>query len=198
MAHNLGDPCVGGGRRDKEDQVKPGGLAERAALGRFFGRQIGDDQPVGAGGGGFGDEARQAVAQKWVEVAHQHQRRAQPAPAQLADRRQAIGQTHAIGQRLLGGTLDRRAVGEWVREWHAQFEQIGAGSLKRGRQLQRRVALGEADHQIWHQGGAASGLELGERFGDTAHICSKCTLHIVNWKTLRQFTICNLQSTGRP
>ena len=81
------DPLVGAGRRQQRHQVEAVGAAALQQLAGLVVRQVGHDQPVGAGRGGVGAEALFAVGQHRAGVGHRHQRHRHP-PAQLADRLQ--------------------------------------------------------------------------------------------------------------
>ena len=93
------------------------------------GGQVDDDQAVGAGGGGVaregGDAAQRAVGpggiggvvgEERVEVAHQRDRDADAAGAQLGHGAEDAAQRGAGRQRDGVGALDRGAVGEGVAE----------------------------------------------------------------------------------
>ena len=166
---HLLQPCIGGGGGDQPDDVQRiclGIVQDQVGLLR---RQIDDDQPVHPGLRGIDAELRHAVREDGVEIAHQHQRGAGIAGAELAHQVQYAPQRRPGLQPAQPGGLNGRAIGHRVGEGHADLDDVRAigGHAQEQRQGGRAVrveGLNEGD-----QGAAALLAQTSEYTGDAAH-----------------------------
>src|SRR5579884_3579438 len=66
---------------------------------------------------------------------------------------QDVFQRDALPQRTLAGPLDHRAVGHWIAERHAEFDDVRARTNGRERHLARGLEVGIAARKVRHQPG---------------------------------------------
>ena len=111
---------------------------------RFLDRQVERQHAVDAGRGRLASERLEPHAQQRIGVAEDHDRRRDIAAAPSATSASDAAQTAAGGQRPLGRPLDHRAVGQRIRERHADFEDVGAGAIERLQNLGRARQVGIA------------------------------------------------------
>ena len=105
-----------------------------------------------------------ACARKGVQPHPQHRvgvaedRRSAPdiVRTHVRDHRQRRAQAAARRQRPLGRPLDHRAVGERIRERHADFEHVGAGAIERLQDLGRARQVGIAGGRVGDEARRAS------------------------------------------
>ena len=112
-----------------------------------------------------GQSVGQAIGEDGVVVAHQAGGCVDAARPQFAQHVQAAADGGAVFQGHLGAVLDGGAVGQWIAEGHAEFQQVAVG----GDGLdysQRRFAVGIAQGEIGHEGGAAGGRGAGKGGGN--------------------------------
>ena len=148
--HKTREPVVGSRWRVQVDPREPFGIERDVELGRFFGRQIGNDDARRSRLSGIRGEAAKAPAipQEGIRVPHQEHRRV----ALAHDRRRlrdAVRQGYPLVKGDLARALDRRAVGERVAEWHPELQHVRSaverGSYQRARRGAIRVPHGEVD-----------------------------------------------------
>ena len=152
-------PLVVGGRRGEADEIDAGLERRQAQFGVLLRRQIDDDQPIDAGGLGIGEKFFDAVDVDRIVVAHQHDRRRLIAGAEFAHEAKRLLHVGAGMKRAQTRGLDRRTIGHWVRERHAELDHVGAGLRQRFEDCERRGFVGIARHGEGDERGAAILLE---------------------------------------
>ncbi|MNY09779.1 hypothetical protein D3C86_1427160 [compost metagenome] len=163
-----------GGRCGQADKVQTCRLRRVAQLTVMLRWQVNHDQTVNTGLFGFNNETRHAVHVDRVEVTHQHQWRLGIAFAELANHLQGFRQVLLGSQRADVGELDRRTIGHWIGEGHAQLDHIGASRRQAFEDRQRGVVARVASGDEGHQGGAVLFLEFGKTCLQAAHQCFSC------------------------
>ena len=157
------------GRRDEADDVDPMLRRVRQKQVGFLGRQVDDNQPVHAGGGGGGAEAGRAIAVDRVEVTHQDDRGVAIFSAEGAHHLERAGQRRAGLEPAQPSGLDDRAVGHRVGERHADLDQVGACRRHAPQDRQRGRPVWVERFQERDQRTAAFLAQGGELGGDPAH-----------------------------
>ena len=131
------EALVGGSGRGQEDSVQVMCLQDLAIVRRFFRREIGDENAIGAGLRGRGGEFFQAHLEDGIEIAEEHQRHL-AGLANSPHEREHTGKRRAGLQSALGGALNRGSIGEGIAEGHAEFDDIGARVGQRQNEVARR------------------------------------------------------------
>src|SRR5690606_27073106 len=75
----------------------------------------------------------------------------------------------AAGQRPLGRTLNDRAVGDRVGEWHSQLDHVGARAIDSPHDLPGRLEVGIARRHEGDEARDSAGAKICERLTDAAH-----------------------------
>ncbi len=156
------------GRREQKDGGQLVRFARFDPLRAFFGRQIGNDDAIGARVFGLPRELGKTHLPDRIDVGHRHQSR----PGLAAQARQQLKRRVHRGarpQRPFRGALDGRAIGERVGEGNADFQNIGARfEISEGKGFgcsQIGIAAGDkGDERAF-----LAGLEVGENAGQTIH-----------------------------
>ena len=136
---------------------------------RFFGREIGDEDAVGAGVAGGACKFFEAHLQDGIVVAEEHERNLRGF-ANAAHQIEDAGQRGAGFQRAFGGALNGGAVGERIAERNAQLDDIGAGFGQGENELQRGVERRIAGGDVGDDAEFAGCAQVGETFGDTSRV----------------------------
>ena len=101
-------------------------------------------------------EGLEAHPQDRVGVAEDDDRRRDRRRARRSIERERRAQAAAGRQRPLGRALDHRAVGQRIRERHADLEDVGAGAIERLQDLGRARQVGIAGGHVGDEPGCCS------------------------------------------
>src|SRR6185503_6786863 len=165
---HLPQPLVGAGRRGQEDGVDLRGACRGDPRLAFLGRQVRDEHAVHSGLRGLPRDALEAALQQGVQVAEEHEGQLARLP-DLADELEHAGERDPPRQRALARPLDHRAVGQGIRERHAQLQHVHSRLLELERRAHRAFERRVAGRQEGDERRPAFGLALREPRGDPSH-----------------------------
>ncbi len=86
--------------------------------------------------------------------------------AHLADDLQRTAQRHPGRERAFRGALDHRSIGQWIRERHADFEDIRAGARDGLEQRGRALGVGIPGRQVGDEAAATCRPDSFKRTDD--------------------------------
>jgi len=125
---------------------------DRALEGRVrAGREVGEQQPGHPGRRRLAEKALESEREDGVEIRHDDDRDREPRAVNLLEHPR---DRHTVVERGLRGALNGGAVGEGVRERHADFDEVGSGTRDYAQRLERNVRRGKPGGEVWNQGGA--------------------------------------------
>ena len=161
---------AGGGRGggDEADGEQAVGFGEFGVAGGFVGGEVEDQEAVGAGCGGVGVEAVEAVDIDGVQVGEEDDGDLRGG-ADFFDGCEDAGDGGACGEGAAGGGLDGGPVGEGVGKRDAEFENVGAGFFEGGGELDGGFERGVAGGDVGDEAGLAGGAEGLEFLVDAVH-----------------------------
>ena len=122
---DFGEALVGGGGRGEENAIEILGGEDAAVVVGLFGREIGDEDAVGASGCGGGGEFFQAHLENGIVVAEEDEGDF-AGFADFTDEIEDFGEGGTGFKGAFGGALDGGAIGEGVAERDAEFDDVGA------------------------------------------------------------------------
>mmetsp|Transcript_154688 Transcript_154688/g.494651 ORF Transcript_154688/g.494651 Transcript_154688/m.494651 type:complete len:595 (+) Transcript_154688:438-2222(+) len=156
--------CARGG--DDGHQAEVVLNAHGVEIASLLGRQIDNDEAVDTHSGGLLAGLLNAILQEIVVVAHEDKGHNQALLACSLDEDEAVLQTRVLEKGNARGLLDGCTIGQWVRERHAELDDISTALLQREELIDSVLLLripggGEGD-----EGGSAGSLALLEAVGD--------------------------------
>ena len=167
---NRSDPFFGRGGRQQVDRVhidRPQRLGK--GLG-FFRGVINNQNTICTSLFGRCHECGDPHAFDRVGVTHQHHGCFLIGLAELPQQRQGLMQTHPMGNRPLGSTLDHGPVGHGIREGYAKLDDVcptlDQRMQQRNGQFRRRIAR----HDVGDEPLAALFRQCGKGVSNTAHL----------------------------
>ena len=134
----------------------------------FLGREIDDEESVGAAICRVIDELLLTVGENRIVIAEEQNRHVGTA-TDHAHRFEHVGERRSATQRSLRSTLNRRPIGGRIAEWHPELDDVGARIGRGHHQLHGRVQVRIPDAKVDHEGGAILISSVLERVSDAAH-----------------------------
>lgn len=129
------------------------------------GRQVGDDERVGAGRGKVIEGRPRTMGNQRVHVAHRQQRFRSPGRAQRRDQTPRAREPASGRHRRLPRRGNDRAIGHRIAEGNPDLEDVGPAIERRGSRRQARQVIRVAGHEVGDESRAPGGV--GVREGST-------------------------------